>query len=190
MEDAVDVSAALQTLAEQVRTRRIDQDGQEEAYAKVAVLLTLLRRCNRQAHLDARTMKQQTAAHKSRLDQLQLDLQGLYYQQRHLRQAVARCKEAPHSYAEIQCQSDDILFAAQPALAELDQQSREVMEARLRFELETRAALEGERKELGVQKQALMTENRQRRQDLAALERQLDAFVESAETLSQTLQKE
>lgn len=193
MEDAYGVSAALQTLVEQIYAQRQSSDHQANvetaAAGQAAVLVTLLRRCNRQAHLDAREVKQQTAAHKARIDRLQLELQGLHYQQRHLQQAIQRCRDAPHSYSQIQLQPDVELLAARPELKDMNANSREMMEARLQFELETRAALEAERKALGAQKQQLVTENKQRSQDLEALERQLDAFVSSAEALSATLQK-
>lgn len=54
--------------------------------------LAKLRGLNRRAVLDTRTTKQQTAEAKSEIDTLHLQLQNLYYEQRHLRGEIAGCE--------------------------------------------------------------------------------------------------
>lgn len=54
--------------------------------------LAKLRGLNRRAILDTRTTKQQTAEAKSEIDTLHLQLQNLYYEQRHLRGEIAGCE--------------------------------------------------------------------------------------------------
>lgn len=54
--------------------------------------IATLRRLNRRAVFDTRATKQQTAEAKSEIDTLHLQLQNLYYEQRHLRGEIAACE--------------------------------------------------------------------------------------------------
>lgn len=54
--------------------------------------LAKLRGLNRRAIFDTRATKQQTAEAKSEIDTLHLQLQNLYYEQRHLRGEIAGCE--------------------------------------------------------------------------------------------------
>lgn len=52
-----------------------------------------LRLRNRNAILGTRTTKQQTAEAKQEIDSLHLQLQNLYYEQRHLKGEIAGCED-------------------------------------------------------------------------------------------------
>ena len=51
-----------------------------------------LRGLNRKAILDVRSTKQETAEARQEIDALHLQLQNLYYEQRHLRGEIAGCE--------------------------------------------------------------------------------------------------
>lgn len=54
--------------------------------------LAQLRGLNRKAVLDVRSTKQETAEARQEIDALHLQLQNLYYEQRHLRGEIAGCE--------------------------------------------------------------------------------------------------
>jgi len=54
--------------------------------------LALVRGLNRKAVLDVRRTKQETAQARGEVDTLHLQLQNLYYEQRHLRGEIALCE--------------------------------------------------------------------------------------------------
>ena len=60
--------------------------------------LAQLRGLNRKAILSTRTTKQETAEARQEIDSLHLQLQNLYYEQRHLRGEIAGCEE--YGYVE------------------------------------------------------------------------------------------
>nr|POE63493.1 tho complex subunit 5 like a [Quercus suber] len=55
--------------------------------------LAQLRTLDRRAILDVRSTKQETAEARQEIDALHLQLQNLYYEQRHLRGEIAGCEE-------------------------------------------------------------------------------------------------
>lgn len=55
--------------------------------------LARVRNMNRQAILGARQTKQQTAEARHEVDTLHLQLQNLYYEQRHLKSEIAACED-------------------------------------------------------------------------------------------------
>ena len=55
--------------------------------------LARLRGLHRKATFDARSTKQQTSEAKSEIDTLHLQLQNLFYEQRHLRGEIAACED-------------------------------------------------------------------------------------------------
>lgn len=55
--------------------------------------LAQLRGLNRKAILGVRTTKQETAEARQEIDSLHLQLQNLYYEQRHLRGEIAGCED-------------------------------------------------------------------------------------------------
>lgn len=59
---------------------------------KLTAHLAQLRGLNRKAVLGVRSTKQQTGEAKQEIDALHLQLQNLYYEQRHLRGEIAGCE--------------------------------------------------------------------------------------------------
>ena len=60
---------------------------------KLNAHLARLRGLNRRAVLGVRTTKQETAEARQEIDALHLQLQNLYYEQRHLRGEIAGCED-------------------------------------------------------------------------------------------------
>jgi THO complex subunit 5 len=70
------------------------EDIQAELFKAQKILyayLSQMRGLNRQAALDVRETKQITAEARQEVDRLHLQLQNLYYEQRHLRGEIAAC---------------------------------------------------------------------------------------------------
>lgn len=61
--------------------------------------LAQLRGLNRNAILGVRNTKQSTAEARQEIDRLHLQLQNLYYEQRHLRGEIAACESYEYGYA-------------------------------------------------------------------------------------------
>lgn len=57
--------------------------------------LTQLKMLHRAAFMSAREAKQTTTEARQEVDRLHLQLQNLYYEQRHLRGEIAACKDFP-----------------------------------------------------------------------------------------------
>ncbi|GAB1198821.1 hypothetical protein APSETT444_008151 [Aspergillus pseudonomiae] len=117
-------------------------------------LLARLRGLNREAVLRVRETKQSTAEARQEIDRLHLQLQNLYYEQRHLTGEIAACE----SYE--------------------DSDPHELMIARINHEHAEREKLEQARQALLKRKQALIAENNKRKEDLASLDQDLERFID------------
>ena len=93
---ARDQSLAILELLEEYRGSAADTE-QQLALAKQHKLLTAhaaqLRGLNRKAIVGARNTKQETAEARQEIDSLHLQLQNLYYEQRHLRGEIGACED-------------------------------------------------------------------------------------------------
>lgn len=58
--------------------------------------IVALRAANRNAWLSSRTAKSRTNDTKQGIDRMNLELQGLFYEQRHLRTEIQICKATPY----------------------------------------------------------------------------------------------
>ena len=74
-----------------------DSDAQQLALStqqkKLTAYLAQLRGLNRKAVLGVRSTKQETGEARQEIDALHLQLQNLYYEQRHLRGEIAGCED-------------------------------------------------------------------------------------------------
>ncbi|KAF8443614.1 Fms-interacting protein-domain-containing protein [Terfezia claveryi] len=138
--------------------------------------LTQLKVLHRAAFMSAREAKQTTTEARQEVDRLHLQLQNLYYEQRHLRGEITACKDFPHSYTSLPLISEEEFLQLHPEHAEDDPHT--LMIARLHNEKAVREDLERQRKELSVKKQTLILENKKRKDDLASLDEQLKKFIE------------
>lgn len=158
-------------------------------------LLAQLRGLNRNAILGVRQTKQATAEARQEIDRLHLQLQNLYYEQRHLMNEISACESyeyvpspssgpspsstdlaSSHKYTTLPLLPVDEFLALFPE--HNDSTPHDLMIARINHEHAERQALENSRQELLKQKQALIAENKKRKDDLAELDASLERFID------------
>ncbi|RAK97866.1 uncharacterized protein BO80DRAFT_363129 [Aspergillus ibericus CBS 121593] len=139
-------------------------------------LLARLRGQNRDAIVRVRETKQSTAEARQEIDRLHLQLQNLYYEQRHLTGEIAACESYDHKYRALPLIPLEEFLALHPEHQESDE--HELMIARINHEHAEREKLEQARQELLKRKQALIAENNKRKEDLASLDKDLERFID------------
>ncbi|KPM45532.1 hypothetical protein AK830_g1025 [Neonectria ditissima] len=160
--------------------------GSAEAQADIAKQQKLLftnishlRGLHRNACFSARETKAETAEARQEVDRLHLQLQNLFYEQRHLQGEISACESYDHKYQQLPLISVEEFLAQHP-----EHQSDEenaLMAARIDHEKAEREALEQQRQELLKRKQKLIADNKRRKDDLASLDNDLEKFIDSKE---------
>ena len=145
----------------------------------LTALLTRTRRLDHSAILAARATKAETALARQEVDSLHLELQNLYYEQRHLRGEIAACEDFVHSYLEIEMVSLEEFLVGRGDL--VGGGEAEVTEARIRDEYARRVELEEKRLGLLRRKEELVRETGGKREELANLDRELERWVAGQE---------
>ncbi|KZL87952.1 fms interacting, partial [Colletotrichum incanum] len=135
-----------------------------------------LRGLHRSANFDARDTKAQTAEARHEVDRLHLQLQNLYYEQRHLEGEIEACESYDHTYQKLPLIPVDEFVALHPEHANDDENA--MMIARIGHERAEREALEQQRLELVGRKQKLIADNKKRKDDLANLDKDLEKFID------------
>lgn len=149
--------------------------------------LSHLRGLHRAAYLAARDTKSSTADARHEVDVLHLQLQNLYYEQRHLQGEIAACETHDHEYQKLPLAPVEEFLAKHPEHAESNENA--LMIARIEDERAEREALEQQRQELLKRKQKLIAENKKRREDLANLDNDLEKFIDAAKPIQKTFEK-
>ncbi|KAL3477962.1 phosphatidylinositol-glycan biosynthesis class S protein-domain-containing protein [Aspergillus californicus] len=139
-------------------------------------LLAQLRGQNRDAIFRVRETKQGTAEARQEIDRLHLQLQNLYYEQRHLTGEIAACESYDHKYRSLPLIPLEEFLELHPEQRESSE--HEMMVARINHEHMEREKLEQARQELLKRKQGLITENNKRKEDLASLDQDLERFID------------
>ncbi|KAL4885979.1 phosphatidylinositol-glycan biosynthesis class S protein-domain-containing protein [Aspergillus karnatakaensis] len=140
-------------------------------------LLAQLRGQNRDAIFRVRDTKQGTAEARQEIDRLHLQLQNLYYEQRHLTGEIAACESYDHKYRSLPLIPLEEFLELHPE--HRDSSEHDLMVARINHEHAEREKLEQARQELLKRKQALITENNKRKEDLASLDQDLEKFIDN-----------
>ncbi|KAF6232041.1 hypothetical protein HO173_009878 [Letharia columbiana] len=147
-----------------------------------------LRDLNRNAILKVRTTKQTTAEARQEIDRLHLQLQNLYYEERHLRGEIAACDSYDHKYQQLPLIPVGDFLEMHPEHTEDDE--RTMMFARINHELSERELLEQERQGLLKKKQGLIADNKKRKDDLASLDKDLETFIDAAKPIQKIFEKQ
>ncbi|KAL4891733.1 phosphatidylinositol-glycan biosynthesis class S protein-domain-containing protein [Aspergillus ambiguus] len=147
-------------------------------------LLARLRGQNREAIFRVRETKQSTAEARQEIDRLHLQLQNLYYEQRHLTGEIAACESYDHKYLSLPLIPVEEFLDLFPEHRESNE--HELMIARINHEHAEREKLEQARQELLKRKQALIAENNKRKEDLASLDQDLERFIDHALVMTGT----
>lgn len=142
---------------------------------KLTGFLAMLRAKNRQMAHHVRDVKADTAASREELDDLHLQLQNLYYEQRHLRGEIDNCLNYPHPYMDLPLIPLEEFFQRQPhwlaeGLVDADGNGpgeNDLMRARINEEYRERVELEEERQKLVRKKMELENLNAKKRETLS-----------------------
>ncbi|KAK4220200.1 Fms-interacting domain containing protein [Rhypophila sp. PSN 637] len=160
--------------------------------------LAQLRGVQRSAYVRARETKAQTAEGRHEVDVLHLQLQNLFYEQRHLEGEILACEGFEHSYQKLPLIPVEEFLALHPEHARdaaahenEDDEAYEnaLMIARINHERAERETLEQQRLELQKRKQKLIAENKKRRDDLANLDKDLEKFIDAAKPIQKMFEK-
>ncbi|KAK0516524.1 hypothetical protein JMJ35_001127 [Cladonia borealis] len=147
-----------------------------------------LRGLNRNAIAQVRNTKQLTAEARQEIDRLHLQLQNLYYEERHLRGEIAACESYDHKYLQLPLISIEEFLQTHPEHTDDDEKS--LMFARINHELSEREALESQRQILLKKKQGLIADNKKRKDDLASLDKDLETFIDAAKPIQRIFEKQ
>ncbi|KAH8814090.1 Fms-interacting protein-domain-containing protein [Hyaloscypha sp. PMI_1271] len=138
--------------------------------------LAQLRGLHRNAQVGARETKASTAEARQEVDRLHLQLQNLYYEQRHLQGEIAACESYDHKYQQLPLIPVEQFLAEHPEKADLDESALTI--ARIEHEHKGRLALEEQRQRLLKKKEGLIQANKKRKDDLANLDKDLEKFID------------
>lgn len=137
--------------------------------------LAQLRGLNRKAVLGVRSTKQETAEARQEIDSLHLQLQNLYYEQRHLRGEIAACEDYKHTYEEIQMIPQEEFLALHPEYQ--DSSEHDLTVARIQNEHAQRQALEEQKQQLLKRKDALIKETNAKKEELGKLDVEMEKWI-------------
>lgn len=150
--------------------------------------LSRLRTQTRAAAFEARSTKSQTAEGRLQVDRLLLQLQNLYYEQRHLLSEIAACEGYEHAYMELPMVSKEEYLDRFPEDEGLDE--AELMERRIEWEAKERERMEGERKALLETKEKIAEENGRRKEEVKKMDEKLEAWIEGLKPFEEDLGKD
>ncbi|KAG6040484.1 hypothetical protein E4U41_000427 [Claviceps citrina] len=189
-DQARDQAHALLRLTDEASDSTLTAEMQVEIAKQQKHFLTSishLRGLHRNACISARETKSQTAEARQEVDRLHLQLQNLYYEQRHLQGEIAACESYDHKYQQLPLVPVDKFLAQHPEHAGDDE--NELMIARIDQERVEREGLEQQRQELLRRKQKLIAENKRRKDDLANLDQDLEKFIDAAKPILELFEK-
>ncbi|SPN97582.1 related to conserved coiled/coiled coil protein [Cephalotrichum gorgonifer] len=146
-----------------------------------------LRGLHRAANLSARDTKGVTTEARHEVDRLHLQLENLYYEQRHLRNEILACESYDHTYTQLDLIPVEEFLAQHPEHADADENALTV--ARIDHERAEREALEQQRHKLLLHKNKLMADNKTRKNELAKLDTDLEKFIDAAKPIQMRLEK-
>ncbi|PCD45441.1 hypothetical protein AU210_000875 [Fusarium oxysporum f. sp. radicis-cucumerinum] len=146
-----------------------------------------LKGLHRNVCFSARETKSQTAESRQEVDRLHLQLQNLYYEQRHLQGEITACESYDHKYQQLPLITVEEFLAQHPEHENDDENT--LMVARIDHERSEREALEQQRQELLKRKQKLIADNKRRKDDLANLDNDLEKFIDAAKPIQKLFEK-
>ncbi|CAG7556982.1 unnamed protein product [Fusarium equiseti] len=190
-EQARDQATTFINLGEQIYSQGPASDqALDELYKEQRHLfatLAQLKGMHRNLCFEARDTKAQTAESRQEVDRLHLDLQNLYYEQRHLQGEITACESYDHKYQQLPLIPVEEFLAQHPEHQDDDENT--LMVARIDHERAEREALEQQRQELLKRKQKLIADNKRRKDDLANLDNDLEKFIDAAKPIHMLFEK-
>ncbi|RGP65621.1 tho subunit 5 [Fusarium longipes] len=190
-DQARDQTSALINLGEQTYSEGpVSDEAQDAIFKQQRLLFTTvahLKGLHRNACLTARETKAQTAESRQEVDRLHLQLQNLYYEQRHLQGEITACDSYDHKYQQLPLIPVEEFLEQHPEHQGDDENT--LMVARIDHERAEREALEQQRQELLKRKQKLIADNKRRKDDLANLDNDLEKFIDAAKPIQKLFEK-
>jgi len=138
--------------------------------------------------MSVKQTKQETADARSEVDMLKLQLQNLVYERGHLRGEIGGCEEYEHKYTSLPLIPLEEYLDIFPEQANTPE--HDLMMKRIEHEHIERQTMEEKRQGLLKRKQGLIAENNRRKEDLANLDRNLEKFIEAADPIIKTFERE
>ena len=170
--------------------------GQEEvassqlALSREQKLLTAqlaqLRSLNRSAILGVRDTKSSTSEARTEIDSLHLQLQNLYYEQRHLHGEIAACQDYKHTYADIPMVSADDFVMLHPDFETSNE--HDITVARIEDEHAQRKALAEQKQALEKKKEVLRKGVGARKEELNKLDADMEKWVKSQDVVGKVFE--
>ena len=166
--------------------------------------LAKLRGQHRRAAFGARATKQETATARQEVDRLLLQLQNLYYEQRHLVGEIDACEGYEyvfscirrqllitghsHAYTHLPLVPPNDYLTLFPDQSKLSEQ--EMMPLRIEHEKTEREKMEQQRLELVRIKETLAKENARKKDELRKIDEKLEAMIDGFSPLEEALQRD
>lgn len=144
---------------------------------KILVEMVELRTMNWEAQESVNAIKETTSREKQSVDKIQLDIQNIYYQHKHLRNEIDRCEDFRSKHENIELVSLDEFYKTNPEARDIED-PHELMMARLQDEEQRRLDLFITKTRLTDKKNSLLHENKQRKEDMESLDENLQRFIE------------
>ena len=152
------------------------------------ISLARIRGLHRKSAFSVRATKQQTAEARQDLDRLLLQLQNLYYEQKHLLGEISACEDYDHPYMKLPLISHDDYLAIFPDQAEIPDE--DLMPQRIEHEKQDREMMEEERLRLVKIKDELLKENTRKKDELKKMDEKLEAMIAGLTPFEEGLAKD
>ncbi|KAF7721496.1 hypothetical protein EC973_004545 [Apophysomyces ossiformis] len=134
------------------------------------------------AFRDTRDSKQRTADAKAAMDERQVGLQNVMYEERHLLDEIVRCRDFRSVYQDIDLVPYDEFCTRAPQEYLVDKENpHTLMINRLKFEYEERSRLKEQQEKLQAERLLLIKENRKAQEKLDRFDKLLDDLVQECE---------
>ncbi|KAF2725677.1 hypothetical protein K431DRAFT_215629 [Polychaeton citri CBS 116435] len=183
-------SLAILDLLDEYHSRESGEENADSIEPQLAVSkqqkhlyahLAHLRGLNRRAIINVRATKQGTAERRQEVDSLHLQLQNLYYEQRHLRGEIAACEDFDHKYTTLPLVPLEGFLAQHPEYANSD--GHDITVARIEDEHRARQALEEQRQVLLKRKDVLVKETTAKKDELIKLDTEIEKWLDSEKSI-------
>lgn len=190
VKEAFETVSSLRNTCQKLTERQANGEDSTDLRRKVMTSLVYLRMLNKQSQDSVHRSKDDAAKTRQELDDIQLDMQNVLYQNKHLRSEIDRCTEYESKHNTIDMVSIDEFLEENPDKKELDEHNMTL--ERLKDEEKRRldlffikTKLQETRKQLQKETGAL----REDLEDMSTFNGQIDKIIEGAEPLRKTLEK-
>lgn len=159
-----------------------------ELRKKIYVETVQLRELNWTAQENANQIKEATSQERNEVDQMQLDIQNIYYQHKHLKSEIERCNDFHSKHESLDMVPLEEFYERNPDAKSVEDPHALMLE-RLKDEEARRLDLFIAKTRLTSRKKSLVAENKKRKEDLEKLDAMLKDFIQSTGPIQKALEK-